>query len=91
MPQVPTVADVIPNYEAYSWYGIVAPRDTPVEIVSVLDRGINSALTDAGFEAHLSRLGGTALGGSSVDFGRLIENETDKWGRIIRGAHIKLG
>jgi tripartite-type tricarboxylate transporter receptor subunit TctC len=91
LPQVPTVADVLPSYEAYSWYGIVAPRDTPVEIVSVLNRGINSGLADAGFEAHLSRLGGTALGGSSEDFGKLIENETNKWGRIVRGAHIKLG
>ena len=91
LPEVPTVAEAVPNYEAYSWYGIGAPRNTPPEVVSILNREINAALADVEFRAHLSRLGGTPLGGSSADFARLIETETAKWGRIIRSAHVKMG
>jgi tripartite-type tricarboxylate transporter receptor subunit TctC len=91
LPDVPTVAAVVPGYEAYSWYGIGAPRDTSAEIVSILNREINAALADKQFNARLQALGGTALGGTSSDFGRLIENETAKWRKVVLGAHIKLG
>lgn len=91
LPDLPAVAEVIPDFEAYSWYGIGAPKNTPAEVISVLNSEINAALVDAEFQARLLKLGGTPLGGSSADFARLIENETTKWSRIIRSAHIKMG
>jgi tripartite-type tricarboxylate transporter receptor subunit TctC len=90
LPDVPVIADVVPNYEAYSWYGIGAPRATPAEIVAILNREINAALANDGFVAHLRRLGGTPMGGSSADFGRLIDSETIKWGKVVRDAHIQV-
>ena len=89
LPQVPTVAEFLPGYEATIWAGIGAPRDTPAQIVATLNREINAVLADPKIVARLSELGAAVLTGSSADFGRLIAAETEKWGRVVRAANIK--
>jgi tripartite-type tricarboxylate transporter receptor subunit TctC len=71
------------------WFGIGAPRNTPGEIVDKLNREINARLADPRIKAQLADLGGTALAGSPADFGKLIADETEKWGKVIRAANIK--
>ena len=89
MPDVPTVAEFVPGYEATQWYGVGAPRNTPAEIVETLNREINVGLADPKMKARLADLGGTVLAGSPADFGRLVADETEKWGKVIRTASIK--
>ncbi len=89
LPDVPTVAEFVPGYEASSWYGIGAPRNTPAEIVDKLNKEINAALADPKIKARLADLGGTVLAGSPADFGKLIADETEKWAKVIRAADIK--
>jgi tripartite-type tricarboxylate transporter receptor subunit TctC len=89
LPDLPTVADSVPGYEASSLYGIGAPRGTPGEIVDKLNKEVNAALADPKLKARLADLGGTPFGGSPADFGRLIADETEKWGKVIRFAGIK--
>jgi tripartite-type tricarboxylate transporter receptor subunit TctC len=89
LPDIPTVAEFVPGYEASAWFGIGAPKATPAEIVAKLSSEINAALVDAKIKARLGDLGGTALAGSPADFGRLIADETDKWPKVIRAANIK--
>jgi tripartite-type tricarboxylate transporter receptor subunit TctC len=79
----------VPGFEASQWYGIGAPRNTPVEIVEKLNKGINAGLANSKLKAQLADLGGTMLPGSAADFGRLIAEETEKWGRVVRVANIK--
>jgi tripartite-type tricarboxylate transporter receptor subunit TctC len=86
---IPTVGELLPGYEASSWYGVGAPRNTPAEIIEKLNREINSALVDPRMKVRLAELGGTILAGSSDDFGKLIADETEKWGKVIRAADIK--
>jgi tripartite-type tricarboxylate transporter receptor subunit TctC len=74
---------------ASQWYGLGAPKNTPAEIVEKLNREINAALADPKMKARLADLGGTPLPGSPSDFGRLIADETEKWGKVIRAANIK--
>jgi hypothetical protein len=76
---------------ARRWYGIGAPRNTPAEIVDKLNKEINAALSDPKIKARLADLGGTVLGGSAADFGKLIADETEKWGKVIRAANLKPG
>jgi hypothetical protein len=83
LPDVPTVGDTIPGYEASSLYGIGAPRNMAVEIVDKLNKEVNAALADPKMRARLADLGGTPLPGSSADFGKLIADETEKWGKVI--------
>ena len=71
------------------WYGVGAPKGTPAEIVDKLNNEINAALADAKIKARLADLGGTVLTGSPADFGKLIADETEKWGKVIRAANIK--
>ncbi len=89
LPDLPTVADSVPGYEASSLYGIGVPRGTPAEIVDKLNKEVNAALADPQLRARLADLGGTPFGGSPADFGRLIADETEKWGKVIRFAGIK--
>ena len=89
LPDIPTVGDFVPGYEASAWYGIGAPKNTPAEIVDKLNKEINAALADPKIKARLADLGGTALAGSPADFGKLIADETEKWGKVIRAANIK--
>jgi tripartite-type tricarboxylate transporter receptor subunit TctC len=89
LPDLPPAAEFVPGYEASSWAGICAPRNTPAEIIDKLNREINAGLTDHGIKARLLDLGGTALAGSPADFGNYIAKETEKWGKVIRAANIK--
>ena len=89
LPDLPTLGDFVPGYEASQWYGIGAPKNTPTEIIDRLNGGINASLGDLKIKARLTDLGGTALPGSPVDFGKLIAEETEKWGKVARFAGIK--
>ena len=91
LPDLPPVGDFVPGYEASTWQGLGAPGNTPAEIVDKLNKEINAALSDPKIKARLADLGGTVLSGSPADFGRLIANETEKWGTVIRAANIKPG
>jgi tripartite-type tricarboxylate transporter receptor subunit TctC len=83
------VGDFVPGYEASGWYGLGAPRNTPAAIVETLNMAINAALADPEHRARLADLGATALPGSPADFGRLIAEETEKWGRVVRFSGAK--
>lgn len=89
LPDIPTVAELLPGYEASTWYGISAPKDTHSEIIKLLNMEINVGLADPALRARLSDLGGAPIGGSPADFGKLIREETEKWGKVIRAANIK--
>jgi tripartite-type tricarboxylate transporter receptor subunit TctC len=89
LPDVPSLNEFLPGFETMSWCGIVAPKTMPKEIIDKLNKEINAALADPMMKARLADLGGTALAGSPADFGKLIADETEKWGKVIRAAHIK--
>jgi tripartite-type tricarboxylate transporter receptor subunit TctC len=89
LPDVPTVGEFVPGYEASSWSGLGAPRATPAEIVDKLNKEVNAALDDPKMKARLADLGGVALPGSPADFGKLIADETEKWAKVIKFAGIK--
>jgi tripartite-type tricarboxylate transporter receptor subunit TctC len=89
LPDIPTVAEFVPGYEASTFHGLGAPSNTPAEIIDKLNKEINAALADPKIKALLADLGGTALPGSPADFGKLIADETEKWGKVIRAANIK--
>jgi tripartite-type tricarboxylate transporter receptor subunit TctC len=89
LPNLPVIADFLPNYEASAWGGIGAPANTPVEIIGTLNREINAGLADSKIKAQLSTLGATVLAGSPLDFGEFIADETEKWGKVIKFANIK--
>jgi tripartite-type tricarboxylate transporter receptor subunit TctC len=89
LPDIPTVGEFLPGYEASGWFGIGAPKNTPVEIIEKLNREINAGLAEPKMKARLADLGGTPLLGSPADFGKLIADETEKWAKVIRAANIK--
>jgi tripartite-type tricarboxylate transporter receptor subunit TctC len=89
LPDIPTVGEFLPGYEGGIWYGLGAPKATPAEIVDKLNKEVNAALDDPKMKARLADLGGTPLPGSPVQFGKLIAEETEKWGKVIRAANIK--
>jgi tripartite-type tricarboxylate transporter receptor subunit TctC len=89
LPDMPTMDSFLPGYEASLWYGIGAPKNTPAEIVAKLNTEVNAALADPKLKARLADVGGTVLAGSSADFGKLIADETEKWGNVIRALNIK--
>jgi tripartite-type tricarboxylate transporter receptor subunit TctC len=89
LPDVPTVAELVPGYEAYIWHGIGAPKDTPADIIEKLNTEINAALADPALKARFADLGGAAIGGSPADFGKLIAAEIQKWGKVVRAANLK--
>jgi tripartite-type tricarboxylate transporter receptor subunit TctC len=91
LPEVPTVGEFLPGYEASGWYGIGAPKGTPFEIVEVLNREINAALADPKVNARLADLGLMPKPTSPSDFGTFIAAETEKWAKVIRSANIKAG
>jgi tripartite-type tricarboxylate transporter receptor subunit TctC len=90
LPEIPTVGDFFPSYEASQWYGVVAPRSTPAEIVERLNKEINAGLADPKLTARLADLGGTMLPGSPADFGKLIAAEIEKWGKVVRASNVKV-
>jgi tripartite-type tricarboxylate transporter receptor subunit TctC len=89
LPDLPTVGDFVPGYEASAFQGIGAPKNTPMPIIDKLNREINAALTDTRLKARLAELGDTPLIGSPADFGNLIAEETEKWGKVVKFAGIK--
>ena len=89
LPDVQSLADFVPGYEASGWNGIGAPKNTPVEVIDRLNREINAGLADPALRARFADLGGTVLPGSPAVFGKQIADETAKWGRVIRAANIK--
>jgi tripartite-type tricarboxylate transporter receptor subunit TctC len=89
LPDVPTVADVVPGYEASTFHGVGAPRNTPPDIVNKLNREINAVLAEPGMQARLAELGAAVLPGSPADFGQFIAEETEKWAKVIKFAGIK--
>jgi len=90
LPDVPTVAEYVPGYEASAVYGVGAPNNTPAEIVDKLNREINTILADAKVKARLADLGGTVLIGSPADYAKLLAETTEKWAKVIRAANIKV-
>src|SRR5262245_63422713 len=89
LPDVPTLSEFVPNFEASGWHGIGVPKKTPTEIVDKLNKEINAALADPRIKARLAALGVTILQGSPADFGKLIADETEKWAKVIRAANMK--
>src|SRR5262249_39228413 len=89
LPEVPTIGEFVSGYEASAWFGVGAPNATPVEIIDRVNKEINAGLAEPKIKARLADLGGTVLSGSPADFGKLIVDETDKWGKVIRTANIK--
>jgi tripartite-type tricarboxylate transporter receptor subunit TctC len=84
LPDIPTIGDFVPGYEASAWYGIGVPKNTPAEIVELLNKEINAALAESKMKARLADLGGTALPGSPADFSNLILDETGKWAKVVK-------
>jgi len=89
LPDVPTLAEFVPGYEASGWNGLCAPRNTPEPIVGKLNAEINAALADPAIKARFTELGGVGLGGSPDAFAKLIASETDKWGKVVKFAGVK--
>jgi tripartite-type tricarboxylate transporter receptor subunit TctC len=89
LPDIPTVGDFIPGYEASTWCGIGAPKGTPAEVIDKLNKEINAGLVDPKVKARLANMGSTALPGSPADFGKLIAEETEKWARVVKLSGAK--
>jgi tripartite-type tricarboxylate transporter receptor subunit TctC len=89
LPDIPSAQEFVPGYEASTWFGVGAPRNTPTEIIEKLNNEINAGLADPKVKARLVDLGGTVLAGSPTDFAKLIADDTEKWGKVIRAANIK--
>jgi tripartite-type tricarboxylate transporter receptor subunit TctC len=90
LPDVPAMDEFLPGYEASGWYGIVAPKDTPPAIVERLNKEVNAGIADAKTRERLAELGCMVFGGTPVDFGKFVAGETDKWGKVVRAAGIKV-
>jgi tripartite-type tricarboxylate transporter receptor subunit TctC len=84
LPGVPTVAETVPGYEASAWFGLGAPKGTPAEIVDKLNAAVNAGLADPKLKARLADLGGAMLAGTAADFGKLVVEETEKWGKVVK-------
>ena len=90
LPDIPTVGEFVPGYEASNWYGVGIPKHPPVEIVDKLNKEINAGLADPKIKARLADFGGTPLVVSPAEFGKLIAEETEKWGKVVKAAGIKV-
>ena len=86
LPDVPTVAETVPGYEASAWFGMAVPKGTPRPIIDKLNKTINEALADPGVQAKLAELGGTLIPGTPEDFGKVIASETDKWAKVVKAT-----
>jgi tripartite-type tricarboxylate transporter receptor subunit TctC len=86
---LPTLGEFVPGYEVSQWYGLGAPKGTPVEIVDKLNKEINAALNDTRMKMRFADIGGGPLAGSSAEFGKLIADETEKWAKVVKFANMK--
>jgi tripartite-type tricarboxylate transporter receptor subunit TctC len=89
LPDVPVVADFVPGFEASAWFGLGVPRATPAEIVDKLNKEINAALADPKIKARLADMGGIPIAGTPADFGKLLAEETEKWGKVVKASGAK--
>ena len=89
LPDIPTVGEFVPGYEASVWFGLGVPKGTPAEVINKLNQETNAALIDIKIKARMAESGGTVLPGSPADFGNLIAEETEKWSKVVREANIK--
>jgi tripartite-type tricarboxylate transporter receptor subunit TctC len=89
LPDVPTVADFVPGYEASAWYGVGAPKNTPAEIIARLNAEINASLADPELKGRFAKVGAEAMPMTPSDFGKFIADETEKWGKVVKFAGIK--
>jgi len=90
LPDVPTVAETVPGFEASAFFGFGVPKGTPKEIVDLLNKEVNLAMNDPGILAKLKQLGGTPIPGSPADFGKLVADETAKWEKVVRAADLSI-
>jgi tripartite-type tricarboxylate transporter receptor subunit TctC len=89
LPDLPTVGDFVPGYEASAWFGVGAPRNTPAAIIDKLNKEINAGLADARIRARFADLAATVFMGSPTDFGKFMSEETEKWGKVVKFAGMK--
>ncbi len=89
LPEVPTVADFVPGYESSAWYGVGAPKNTPVEIIDRLNKEINAVLADPRMKTRVADMGATLVAGSPAEFGKLVADETEKWGNVVKFSGAK--
>ena len=90
LPDLPTVADFLPGYESSAWYGLGAPKGTPGDVIEKLNREINAILADAKAKARFLELGASLLPGTPAAFGKLLDDETEKWGKVVKFAGAKV-
>jgi len=90
LPDVPTVAEAVPGYEASAFYGVAVPKGTPPEIVDKLNKEINAGLANPNIKARLAELGGILIPGTPQDFGKLVADETEKWAKVIKAGGVAL-
>jgi tripartite-type tricarboxylate transporter receptor subunit TctC len=90
LPDLPLVADYLPGYEASAWYGLAAPKGTPPDIVGVLNKAVNEILADPKAKARFAEIGAILLPGSPAEFGKLVADETEKWGKVVKFAGAKV-
>ncbi len=89
LPDLPTVADFLPGYEASAWYGLGVPKNTPDEVIDKVNKGMNAVLADPKSQARFAELGASLLPGSPAEFGKLVADETEKWGKVVKFAGVK--
>jgi tripartite-type tricarboxylate transporter receptor subunit TctC len=89
LPDVPALDEVLPGYEASTWFGIGGPKHTPEEIIEILNKAVNLGIADPKFQAQLAAMGGTVLGGSPAEFAKLISGEVKKWSNVVLAANMK--
>jgi tripartite-type tricarboxylate transporter receptor subunit TctC len=90
LPEVPSISEIMPGYEASVWYGIAAPRNTPAEVITALNNAFTAALADPKIQTRIAELGGTPMPMSPAEFGRLVADETEKWGSVVRSAGLSV-
>jgi tripartite-type tricarboxylate transporter receptor subunit TctC len=90
LPDVPTIGEFVPGYEAVGWLGIVAPKDTPAAIIDMVNNAINAGLADPKIKQTIADWGETVFASSPAEFGKFLAAENEKWGKVIRAANIKL-
>jgi tripartite-type tricarboxylate transporter receptor subunit TctC len=88
-PHVPSVSETVPGFDTSQWYGIVAPKDTPADIVNRLNKEMNAVLAEAGMKARLFEFGGEPLINTPAEFGKLVVDDTEKWGKVVRALNIR--
>ncbi len=90
LPDVPTVAETVPGYEASAFFGLVAPKGTPKDAIDIINKQVNAALKDPGMQKKVSELGGIAMPGSPEDFGKVLADETAKWEKVVHAANLSI-